>query len=234
MRSVIGTIAHGVSISALAAALLVCGTGRAAAGVLLQGFYWNVPTPADGDPNADFWWDHIAKQAKALREAGFTAVWLPPVWKAASGAVSMGYDPFDDYDLGSKNQETTIATRFGTREKLERCVAILRANGLDVYIDVVDNHRDGGNNKTYQYKDADGKPNGGRFAKNPGDFSCGCGANVSGCVPEDPNVPTPGLCFGDELAPINGTPPQHCFNGLLASADWMTRASTYRDIGSTT
>jgi alpha-amylase len=224
MRSVIGTIAHGVSISALAAALLVCGTGRAAAGVLLQGFYWNVPTPADGDPNADFWWDHIAKQAKALREAGFTAVWLPPVWKAASGAVSMGYDPFDDYDLGSKNQETTIATRFGTREKLERCVAILRANGLDVYIDVVDNHRDGGNNKTYQYKDADGKPNGGRFAKNPGDFSCGCGANVSGCVPEDPNVPTPGLCFGDELAPINGTPPQHCFNGLLASADWMTRA----------
>jgi len=225
MRSVIGTIAHGVSISALAAALLVCGTGRAAAGVLLQGFYWNVPTPADGDPNADFWWDHITKQAKALREAGFTAVWLPPVWKAASGAASMGYDPFDDYDLGSKNQEQTIATRFGTREKLERCVAILRANGLDVYIDVVDNHRDGGNNKTYQYKDADGKPNGGRFAKNPGDFSCGCGANdVSGCVPEDPNVPTPGLCFGDELAPINGKPCHHCFNGLLASADWMTRA----------
>jgi len=224
MRSVIGTIAHGVSISALAAALLVCGTGRAAAGVLLQGFFWNVPTPTPGDPNGEFWWDHIAKQTKALRESGFTAVWLPPVWKGASGAVSMGYDPFDDYDLGSKNQETTIATRFGTREKLERCVAILRANGLDVYIDVVDNHRDGGNNKTYQYKDADGKPNGGRFAKNPGDFSCGCGANVSGCVPEDPNVPTPGLCFGDELAPINGTPPQHCFNGLLASADWMTRA----------
>ena len=234
MRSVIGTIAHGVSISALAAALLVCGTGRATAGVLLQGFYWNVPTPVptpncpNVDPNADFWWDHIAKQAKALREAGFTAVWLPPVWKAASGACSMGYDPFDDYDLGSKNQEGTIPTRFGNREKLERCVAILRANGLDVYIDVVDNHRDGGINKNYRYVDADGNPNGGRFAKNPGDFSCGCppppAPSVPGCVPEDPNVPQPGLCFGDELAPINGTPSQHCFNGLLASADWMTRA----------
>ena len=43
MRSVIGTIAHGVSISALAAALLVCGTGRAAAGVLLQGFFGMSP-----------------------------------------------------------------------------------------------------------------------------------------------------------------------------------------------
>ena len=93
--------------------------------------------------------------------------------------------------LGPRTRKRTIATRFGTREKLERCVAILRANGLDVYIDVVDNHRDGGNNKTYRYVDADGKPNGGRFAKNPGDFSCGCGANVPGCVPEDPNVPSP-------------------------------------------
>src|SRR5208337_3587490 len=27
-----------------------------------------------------------------------------------------------------------------------------------------------------------------------------------------------------ELAPINGKPFHHCFNGLLASADWMTRA----------
>ena len=89
---------------------------------------------------------------------------------------------------------------------------------------LVDNHRDGGVDKKYRYVDADGKPDGGRFAKNPGDFSCGCGANVSGCVPEDPNVPTPGLCFGDELAPINGKPFHHCFNGLLASADWMTRA----------
>ena len=120
----------------------------------------------------DFWWDHIAKQAKALREAGFTAVWLPPVWKAAGGASSVGFDPFDDYDLGSKNQKGTIPTRYGTREKLERCVAILRANGLDVYIDTVENHRDGGDNQKYRYVDADGKPDGGRFAKNPGDFHC--------------------------------------------------------------
>jgi alpha-amylase len=232
MRSVIGTIAHGVSISALAAALLACGTGRAPAGVLFQGYFVNVPVPTPGHP--DFWWDHIAKQAKALREAGFTAVWLPPVCKGAGGASSVGFDVFDDYDLGSKNQKGTIPTRYGTREKLERCVAILRANGLDVYIDVVDNQRDGGDNQQkYRYVDADGKPDGGRFAKDPGDFHCstsgvgvcsGCTQNVPGCVPEDPNVPGPDCCFGDDLAPINGTPSRHCFNGLLASADWMTRA----------
>ena len=234
MRSVISTIAHGVSILTLAAALLAFGTGRAPAGVLLQGFFVNVPTPADGaQPGggapADFWWDHLAKQARALREAGFTAIWLPPVWKAKGGAGSVGYDPFDDYDMGSKDQKKTIPTRYGSREQLERCVAILRANGLDVYIDMVDNHRDGGDNKKYRYVDADGKPDGGRFAKDPGDFSCTCppqGPSVPGCVPEDPNVPSPGpgSCFGDELAPINGQPFHHCFNGLLASADWMTRA----------
>ena len=47
---------------------------------------------------------------------------------------------------------------------------------------------------------------------------------MPGCVPEDPNVPGPDCCFGDDLAPINGNPFHHCFDGLLASADWMTRA----------
>ena len=161
MRSVIGMIAHGVSILTLAAALLACATGRAPAGVLLQGYFVNVPAPTPAHPNVDFWWDHIAKQAKALREAGFTAVWLPPVCKANGGTYSVGFDPFDDYDLGSKDQKGTIPTRYGTREQLERCVAILRANGLDVYVDLVENHRDGGNHQKYRYVDADGKPDGG-------------------------------------------------------------------------
>jgi alpha-amylase len=233
MRSVIGTIARGVSISALAAALLACGTGRAPAGVLLQGYFRDVPRPTSERSNVDFWWDHIAKQAKVLREAGFTAVWLPPVCKGNSGTFSVGFDPFDDYDLGSKNQKGTIPTHYGTREQLERCVAILRANGLDVYIDLVENHRGGGDHQKYRYVDADGKPDGGRFAKNPGDFHCftsggglcnDCKQNEPGCVPADPDVPGPDCCFGDDLAPINGKPSHHCRDGLRASADWMTRA----------
>src|SRR5258705_13078504 len=100
-------------------------------GVLLQGFYKKQPknavrSPADGDLSVPFWWDR-ASQANELRKAGFAAVWLPPVLKAATGATPVpDYGPFDDYDLGSKPQKGTTATRYGTREELQRCVATLR------------------------------------------------------------------------------------------------------------
>ena len=192
-------------------------------GVLLQAFFRpgdkGVPCPADGDPGADWWWDHLAMQAHAIRKAGFTAVWLPPVWKGASGIQSVGYDPFDDYDLGSKDQQGTVPTRYGTREQLARCVAMLRANDLDVYVDLVEHHRGGGSGhegKTFRYVDAEGRPSGGRFPK---DTSCFHGSDI----PQDPHV-FENQSFGSGLAPINGKPPGYVFSGLLASADWLTRA----------
>lgn len=145
-------------------------------GILLQGFYTlpgdrGVPSPLDGGASVPFWWDHMAQQARVLRESGFTAVWLPPVLKGSSGAASVGYDPFDDYDLGTKNQKGTIPTRYGSREQLERCVAILRSNGLDVYVDMVEHHRDGDNGDfVFQYPNAYGTPNSGRFPKAEADF----------------------------------------------------------------
>jgi alpha-amylase len=100
-------------------------------GVLLQGFYKKkpnnaVPSPTDGDASVPWWWDNLAAQAKAFREAGFTAVWLPPVLKTASGANpgADGYGPFDDYDIGSRSQKGTTPTRFGTREQLHVATAI--------------------------------------------------------------------------------------------------------------
>jgi hypothetical protein len=50
-------------------------------GVLLQGFFKKspnnaVPCPADGDASIPWWWDHLASQANALCQAGFTAIWL--------------------------------------------------------------------------------------------------------------------------------------------------------------
>jgi alpha-amylase len=192
-------------------------------GVLLQAFYQRgnsgVPSPADGDP-IDAWWDHLAKQATQLRKAGFTAIWLPPVTKGASGKDSAGYDVFDDYDLGSKNQKGTVATHYGTREQLTRCVAVMRANGLDVYADLVENQRGGGSGRggfTFRYADADGQVGGGRFPKDPDDFHPN--------VPQDPNVPGPDFSFGSDLAPINGgTPKGSVFKNLIDSADWLTRA----------
>lgn len=192
-------------------------------GVLLQGFYFGpgrvagVPSPLDGDAAIPFWWDHLAAQAHALATAGFTAIWLPPPLKGASGSFSSGYDLFDDYDLGSKNQKGTIPTRYGTREQLQRCAAMLRANGIDVYVDLVENQRDGDDGQfNFKYSDALGVAGGGRFAKGPGDFHPH--------VPEDPGVFSDQFQFGRDLAPVNGTPKDHCNNGLWDAADWMTRA----------
>lgn len=200
-------------------------------GVLLQAFYLRngggLPCPLDGDRGAPFWWDHVAAQAHALRQVGFTAVWLPPVIKCSSGISSSGYDPFDDYDIGSKNQRGHVQTRYGSREQLARCVAMLRANGLDVYVDLVENHRDGDpGNAVFHYVDADGKvgdprtdDHGGRFPKFPSCFHF-----VPGGVPEDPNVFDDSSQFGRDLAPINGQPKGYVFKGLQDSADWLTRA----------
>ncbi len=192
-------------------------------GVLLQGFFFapgkvaGVPSPLDGNKTIPFWWDHLAAQAHAVRTAGFSAIWLPPPLKGASGSFSSGYDEFDDYDLGGKDQKGTIPTRYGTREQLQRCAAVMRANGIDVYIDLVENQRDGDDGHfNFAYVDALGDAGKGRFGKGPGDFHPH--------VPEDPGVFTDAFQFGRDLAPINGVPKNHCSDGLLAAADWLTRA----------
>ncbi len=73
---------------------------------------------------------------------------------------------------------------------------------------------------TFRYKDAFGNPTGGRFEKDPPDFHFN--------VPEDPGVfgypNTKEMTFGPDLAPINGQPYHHIFDGLIDSADWVTRA----------
>ncbi|HET6383294.1 MAG TPA: alpha-amylase family glycosyl hydrolase [Armatimonadota bacterium] len=192
----------------------------AQAKVLLQGFYWNVPSPAAGDKAATWWWDSLAAQANALARAGFTAIWIPPVVKGASGGYSVGYDPFDDYDLGSKFQKGTLPLRYGTREQLERTVAIMRANGLSVYVDLVENHRDGDpGNYRFRYHNSAGVPATGRFPKNPDDFHP--------FVPQDPGVPAGSgenfTQFGRDLAPVNGDTGE-VSRGLDAAGDWLTRS----------
>ena len=200
------------------------------AGVMLQGSYKDVPSPAAGNSSATWWWDYLAIQANSFRQAGFSAVWIPPCVKGAAGGYSSGYDPFDDYDLGSKNQLYTYPTRFGTREQLERSVAVLRANGLDVLVDIVNNHRSGDDGHyNFNYVNAYGTPNSGRFQKGPGDFHWAFGTNN---LPEDPNVPDPAADFayqfGRDLAPINGFRGSDgqgwAFEGLEKSGDWLTKA----------
>jgi alpha-amylase len=193
-------------------------------GVLLQAAYRqghgnSVPSPADGNHINLWWWDHLADQAHALRLSGFTAVLLPPVLKTSAGSFpgAGGYGPFDDYNLGSKDQFFAVPTRFGNREQLQRYVAIMRANGLDVYVDVVPHQRNGGNNIEYRYQAAGGAGTG-RFPKHKQCF-----------FPHVPRDPIPGpvaddFGFGDELVPVNAKPPGYVMHGLIDAGDWMTRA----------
>ena len=199
-------------------------------GVLLQAFYKiapndALPSPADGRPGVQWWWDHLSAQAHALSLAGFSAVWLPPMLKSASGATpgADGYGPFDDYDIGSKKQKGSIATRFGTREDLLRCAAVLRANGLDIYLDMVEHHRAGDGGQApeafvFRYLGANGTPAVGRFPKDPDNFLPQ--------VPRDPHLggsPADDFPFARELAPINGKPARYVSENLIAACDWLTR-----------
>lgn len=170
---------------------------NASAGILLQGFYWDAPSSWN-----ESWWDKLASQSNSLAKSGITAVWIPPVLKGASGGYSNGYDPYDDYDLGSKDQRGTYGTRWGTREQLMRMVAVMRANGISVYFDNVLGHRNGESScGNFLYKDAFNQQGGGRFAKSGFDFS---GYNS----------------FGRQ---VNHDSP-YMRSGLIEAGDWLTRA----------
>jgi alpha-amylase len=109
-------------------------------GVLMQTFYWNAPSLEGREGK---WWDYLSGEVAGLAQDGFTAVWLPPASKAAEWN-SMGYDPYDYFDLGEFNQKGNTQTWFGTKAELEALIAAVHGSGLQVYADVVINHNSGG------------------------------------------------------------------------------------------
>ncbi|HEX6982134.1 MAG TPA: alpha-amylase domain-containing protein [Balneolaceae bacterium] len=110
-------------------------------GVMMQGFYWDVP---DGG----IWWNTIKDKADELADMaggyGIERIWLPPPSKAMSGGYSMGYDPADYYDLGNYYQYGTTETRFGSKAELKSAISTLNGYGISVMGDIVLNHRSGG------------------------------------------------------------------------------------------
>ena len=69
-----------------------------------------------------------------IAEAGYDSLWLPPPAKGGS-VYSIGYDAFDPFDLGDKNQRGTVATKWGTKEELLQVVEIAHRFGIRVYFD---------------------------------------------------------------------------------------------------
>ena len=114
-------------------------TGKS--GVMMQGFYWDVP--AGGT-----WYNTMKSKAAGLANMaggyGIDAIWFPPASKTDNGAYSMGYDPFDYYDLGQLNQKGSIETRFGSQAELKSAIATFKTYGIGAMADIVLNHRSGG------------------------------------------------------------------------------------------
>jgi alpha-amylase len=231
---------------------------------------WAVPCPDDtnsiGGLPSQWWYDSIATSANSLATNGLTSIWLPSFSKGCfgmrgsstnviyeiGGIYDTGYGIFDDYDLGDKPEMGNYQTRYGTREQLNRCIAMLRANGLNAYVDMLLNDRNGPNiaaptapaYQWFQYQDAYGDPGGGRFPKYYGDFHPGSGpsaAEATTCT-NDPDVPattypngTPtgqaeGF-FGPDFAPVcgeynvNGVADVGCAQELQNWGDWLINAT---------
>src|SRR5690349_19439912 len=85
-------------------------------------------------------WDELIQKMPEVAEAGYTSLWLPPPAKAGS-VYSVGYDLFDPFDLGDKNQRGTIRTRYGTKAELQQVVETAHRFGIRVYFDNIMNHR---------------------------------------------------------------------------------------------
>ena len=139
-------------------------------GVLLQAFYWDCPRIENCEHG---WWDLVKQRLPAIAQAGFTALWLPPANKGASWE-SMGYDPYDYYDLGEFDQKGGVPTWFGTRAELLDLIQSAHGLGLQVYADMVFNHNSGADEQELNPLDGQSRwtkftPRSGQF---PRDWTC--------------------------------------------------------------
>ena len=104
-------------------------------GVMMQYFEWFV---ADDGKH----WQRLKEDAKHLNEIGVTSVWIPPSFKA-TGTNDVGYGVYDLYDLGEFEQKGVVRTKYGTKEELKEAIDALHKYDIQVYADVVLNHKAG-------------------------------------------------------------------------------------------
>ncbi|KZZ85367.1 alpha-amylase [Bacillus sp. SJS] len=100
---------------------------------MMQFFEWHLK--ADGEH-----WKNLSKMAPKLKEMCIDSVWIPPVTKGQS-AEDTGYGIYDLYDLGEFDQKGTVRTKYGTKDELLAAIEACHDNGIQVYADIVMNHK---------------------------------------------------------------------------------------------
>ncbi len=139
--------------------------------VMMQAFYWDAPRVENREGE---WWNYLAERVEALGKSGINALWLPPVSKASSH-LSMGYDPYDYFDLGDFDQKGGIKTWYGNRAELEALIARAHSNGVGLYADMVINHNSGADEEEVNPLDGQKRwtkfqPKSGRFPRDWNSF----------------------------------------------------------------
>lgn len=105
-------------------------------GIMMQAFEWYMKS----EPAL---WATLKKDAEKLSKVGVTSVWLPPAYKGARGLDDTGYGVYDLYDLGEFDQKGSVRTKYGTKKQYLDAIAELQKYGINVYADIVLNHKIG-------------------------------------------------------------------------------------------
>jgi alpha-amylase len=104
--------------------------------VMLQGFYWESYRHGHPEKFPSFgsktWYEIVADQAPAIREARFDLIWLPP--PSFAGTYSAGYNPKEYFKLENS---------YGSFAQHRAMLSALLESGVEPIADVVVNHRDG-------------------------------------------------------------------------------------------
>ena len=104
-------------------------------GMMLQGFEWEL---IDDGNHFNF----LRENLDYFKTMGFTSIWLPPVFKA-TGTNDVGYGIYDLFDLGEFDQKGSVRTKYGTKEELHNLINTAHEMGIQIYADIVLNHKAG-------------------------------------------------------------------------------------------
>lgn len=127
-------------------------------GVMFQGFHWFLKEDSFPSSKGRKLWQFLGEEATHYRDIGIDAVWIPPAYKAAFNRTnSVGYDVYDHFDLGEfpikGDPDPNPETKYGSKQELLEAVQALHGDGenkrIQVYADIVLNHKMGGAQDSY-------------------------------------------------------------------------------------